>query len=230
MRYIVIFLIVANLFYFAWNQTHPVAPVLQTRESRPLLNNGLMLVSEFAEQSAQQALLDDETSRLCSIVRGFTSVDEANAFMAAAREAVFGVLLNLTGQALNSQYRVYLPPASSRSIATITLDGLSERIIAAELAVETYLITRGLLENGIALGIFGAATEAEAVRRAIAELGYEPEIEEIPQSDGEIQVWLRPTNSGQVENPEWLDLSTAWPDLTRTENLCETIAQATQFP
>ena len=230
MRYIVIFLVVANLAYFAWNHTHSVEPALQARESRPLLNNGLMLVSEFAEQSAQQARLDEEASRLCSIVSGFTSVDEANTFMAGAREAAFGTLLNLTGQALSSQYRVYLAPASSRSIATITLDGLSERIIEAELAVETYLITRGLLENGIALGIFGSATEAESAQRVIAELGYDPEIEEIPQSDGEIQVWLRPTNSGQVENPEWLDLSTAWPDLTRTENLCETIAQATQFP
>jgi hypothetical protein len=139
-------------------------------------------------------------------------------------------LLNLTGVPLDPQYRVYIVPASSRNVATITLDGVSERLAAADLQVETYLITRGLLENGIGLGVFAAEDGAVAVMGQVTELGYDVEIEEIPRSEGEIQVWLRPPDSGQVGDSKWLDLSADRPYLTRTENLCETIAQATQFP
>ncbi len=230
MRYIAVFLVIGNLVYFGWNQTHPRENALLASESRPLLNNGLMLVSEFEAQSAQQALENAEATRVCSIVSGFNSIDEANSFMAAARNLSLGALLNFTGEALPSQYRVFLAPASSRGITIITLEGLSERITEAELEVESYLITRGLLENAIALGVYLTMAEAESVQRVITAFGYAPEIEEMFRSEGEIQVWLRPANSAQVETAQWLDLSAERPDLTRTENLCETIAQASQFP
>ncbi|MDP6652689.1 MAG: hypothetical protein QGF90_11385, partial [Gammaproteobacteria bacterium] len=190
MRYIAIFLVLANLVYFGWNQTHPQGTALQAPESRPLLNNGLMLVSEFEAQSAQQVLENAEATRVCSIVSGFSSIDEANSFMAAARNLSLGALLNLTGEALPSRYRVFLAPASSRGIAIITLEALSERIAKAELEVESYLITRGLLENGIALGVYLTVVEAESAQRVITALGYAPEIEEMFRSEGEIQVWL----------------------------------------
>ena len=71
---------------------------------------------------------------------------------------------------------------------------------------------------------------ADLVQTQVSELGFRSEIEEIPRSNGEIQVVLRPPNSDQVDTAEWLELSDDRPNLTRTENLCETIAQASQFP
>ena len=95
---------------------------------------------------------------------------------------------------------------------------------------EIYLITRGMLENGIALGVFSERVDAETARIAVQELGYVPEIEEIPRSTGEIQVQLQVLEQNVQENPAWLDLTVGRPDLSITENLCETIAQGRQFP
>ena len=110
------------------------------------------------------------------------------------------------------------------------MDSVSAAVEAAQLQVETYLITRGPLSEGVGLGVFIDEEEAGLVQSQLSELGYMPEIEEIPRSMGEIRVLLRSLNSNQVEGAEWLELSDDRPDLTRTENLCETIAQASQFP
>ena len=123
-----------------------------------------------------------------------------------------------------------MPSEPNRSLATRKLDSVSAAVEAAQLQVETYLITRGPLSEGVGLGVFIDAEEAGLVQSQLSELGYMPEIEEIPRSMGEIQVLLRSLNSNQVEGPEWLELSDDRPDLTLTENLCETIAQASQFP
>ena len=61
-------------------------------------------------------------------------------------------------------------------------------------------------------------------------LGYAAEMEEIPRSTGEIQVWLQLLQADAMENPEWLELTASRPDLRIMENLCETIAQGSKFP
>lgn len=221
MRHIVIFLLLANIGYFFWVRysAEPVIPP-QRNTPRPLLNSGLTLVSEYEAQPALN----------CFTIGSFSTMDDASGLIAEMGEAAFAAGVSLSGDPLSSQYRVFIPPASSRGIATITLDGLSESLIAAEMENEIYLITRGILENGIALGVFSELGAAEAARNAVQGLGYAPEIEEIPRSTGEIQVQLQVLERYVLENPAWLDLTAGRPDLTFTENLCETIAQGSQFP
>lgn len=230
MRYIAIFLLVANIGYFIWAQTRTPQEELIAREPRDLLNTGLMLVSEFKEQAVAVALENAEDLTKCSFVNGFSTVDDANGFILMAQERNLGALLNITGDPLPSQYRVFLPPAGNRFLATRVLDEVSEAISNAQLEVESYLITRGPLTEGVGLGVFTDKLAADLVQTQVSELGFRSEIEEIPRSNGEIQVVLRPPNSDQVDTAEWLELSGDRPDLTRTENLCETIAQASQFP
>ncbi len=225
MRYIAIFLVLANIGYFAWAQFQ-TAPIGRDEASvpRPLLNSGITLVSEYQERLSAQPEI------ACFTVASFDSTDEASRFIADLGAIAYDARLSLSGDPLSSQYRVFIPPASSRGIATITLDSLSERLSAAEMEVETYLITRGTLENGIALGVFDERANAEAALNAVQGLGYAPQIEEIPRSTGEIQVSLQVLEGDVRENPAWLDSTVDWPDLTITENLCETIAQGGQFP
>lgn len=231
MRYIIIFLVLMNIAYFGWNRyLHSQADPPPGSEDLPLLNTGLMLLSEFEAQVAELTATSQSQAEICSVVTSFPTVDDAYSFMTRSRDRGFGALLNLTGQMLAPQFRVYIPPLSSRSIATITLDGLSEAISNSGLQVETYLITRGNLINGIALGIFVLLEPAETVTEQVAALGYSAKIQEIPLSTGDIQVLLRHPQSNSMEPAQWLDLSADRPFLTVTENLCETIAQGLQFP
>jgi len=235
MRYIIIFLILANVAYFGWHLYAPSPPMPATVAApRPLLNQGLVLLSEFNEQAAaiadERARQSAELARHCYVAGDFNGLDDANNFTQKIENAGYRAQLKLTGEPLDSRFRVYLAPASSREIATITLDGLSERLTSENLQIETYLITRGVLENAIALGVFAQRASAENVRDQIQEMGYAPEIEEIPRSSGPLQVTFSKNDFSELETAEWLDFAGDRPDLGYLENLCETIAQGPQFP
>ena len=98
----------------------------------------------------------------------------------------------------------------------------------AGLEVETYLITRGELQNAVALGIFDSATEAVVLRDQVSGLGYSPQIQQFDAFVSRVQVWLRAPESERINELEWLDLTGERPNLSRAENLCQTIAQASQ--
>lgn len=225
MRYIAVFLLLVNIGYFSWVRYGAEPSTLPvTNTPRPLLNTGISLLSEYELQLAAQPALN------CFTIGSFSTIDDASSLIAEIAEKAYAATVSLGGEPLSSQYRVFIPSASSRRVATITLDGLSESLKAAEMESEIYLITRGIRANGIALGVFSERDNAEAARNAVQALGYTPEIEEIPRSTGEIQVQLQVLERNVLENPAWLDLTADRPDLSITENLCETIAQGTQFP
>lgn len=225
MRYIVIVLILANLGFFAWNFTQPL-PAEEPPPPRPLLNTGLTLVSEFEAASGDLAL---DARRQCSVVEGFADMQQAEAFALVARERSLQTLVQQEQSNQPPQYRVYLPPTPAREIANLTLADVSDRLLAAGLAIDTYLITRGELENAVALGVYETRALAQQVQGQVLQLGYTPFVEEIRAPDGQIQVVLRPPNSDRVEDAEWLDLSAENGALSRLEKLCQTIAQASQF-
>lgn len=231
MRYIAIFLLVANLAYLGWHLSQPPQPQAPDDAARrPLLNTGLTLLREYQAMSEDQAREAAEAARMCTVISGFAGEDEARAFADELAGPGRQPRLFLTGTRLPSQYRVLLPPASSRQVAAITMDGLSERLEQEGQAIETYLITRGALENAIALGVFADQANALRVQQQVQALGYGPQLQEIPRTDGEIQVWLEGVGAESLDESEWLDLSAERPALSRSENLCETIAQAPRIP
>ena len=121
MRYIAIFLLVANTGYFSWVRyaAKPIVPRVISAPG-PLLNSGLTLISEYEAQRAAQPALN------CFTIGDFSTMDDASSFIAEMGEAAFASNVVLSGDPLSLQYRVFLPPASSRGIATIALDALSE--------------------------------------------------------------------------------------------------------
>jgi len=225
MRYTVVFLMMANLAFFGWNYRNPL-PESPAVPAQPLINSGLTLVSEFEEQTGFAAL---EARRQCSLVSGFESADDAKNFMAQARTLGFQAFLTGSRATSRSQYQVFLPPTASTEIARLTLADLAQRVVEAGLEVETYLITRGELQNAVALGIFDSATEAVVLRDQVSGLGYSPQIQQFDAFVSRVQVWLRAPESERINELEWLDLTGERPNLSRAENLCQTIAQASQF-
>jgi len=83
MRYIAIFLLLANIGYFAWVHyaAQPVASPTPAAP-RPLLNSGLTLVSEYEAQLAARPAL------ICFPLGRFNSTDVASSFIAAWGDAL----------------------------------------------------------------------------------------------------------------------------------------------
>jgi len=231
MRNIVICLIIVNLGYFGWARFgSEETPPPYNKETRGLLNNGLTLLGEYEEQTALLRQENLQSGLICFTYGRFTSLDDAAGLVQKAQNLGLVAELRLTGDPQDPIYRVFLPPSDSRLAAIEILGRLSEQLSQALIETEIYMITRGLLENAIALGVFERIEEAAAVQAQIDGLGYTAEIEEIPQSAGPIEVLVRPTESRTAESASWLELTLDRPHLSRTENLCETIAQGPQFP
>ena len=221
MRYIAIFLLLANIGYFSWirySEQPIAAPVTNT--PKVLINSGLTLVSEYEAEYALK----------CFIIENFNTIEDASSLIAEVGETAFSSNVISIDDPLRSEYRVFIPPATSREIATTSLDGLRENLIAAEMEIESHLIARGMLKNGIVLGVFSQLGDAQALQKRVQGLGYALEIEEIPRKTGEIQVQLQVLERYVLENPAWLDLTAGPLSLSITENVCETIAQGSQFP
>ena len=225
MRYVVITLVLLNLAHLGWNLGWPL-PEPDSRESRSLLNSGLTLVSEFDARNFQ---LESEAERLCSLVSGFEDEAEAADFMAEAIRRGLDAAYAAGQSGRGRQYRGFIPPTPSVEIARLTLEDLTARLEAADVTADIGLVSSGEGQNAIALGRFDSATAAVSLRDRISALGYSPQIERIQPETERLKLWLRPPQSGRVETLEWLDLTRERPHLSRVENLCQTIAQATQF-
>ena len=233
MRYIVVLLVVLNVAYLFWNwySPPPEAVILGAPGlDRGLLNTGLTLVEEFDARNSQQQPDSAENAAGCLFIDGFTTVDDARLAMRSYSELGWQAGLVLEGEALPPRFRVLVPPMSSQAIAALTLDGLAEALAETSAEIETYLITRGLQANGIALGVFSTREAAASVQAEVSNLGYEVELEEIPRSSGAIRVQVELADSGAENAPQPPEISDLQPDLTFSQNLCQTIAQASQFP
>lgn len=231
MRYIVVTLLIVNLAYFSWHLYFPtIALPADSTISRPLLNQGLVLLSEFNEQAAEIGVVEAAPSKLCYLVGDFNSIDEADNFIDHVEIRGYLAELNPEGENSPPQYRAYLPPATNRELATITLDRLRGQLADQNLQVETYLITRGSLENAVALGVYSEIAETLRISSQLAGLGYNVEVEEIPMTSGPYQLVLAKVGFGALDIAEWLEFAGDRPDLTYSENLCEVIAQGVQFP
>ena len=225
MRYVVITLVLFNLVHLGWNLGWPLSEP-DAREPGSLLNSGLTLVSEFDARSLQT---ESEASRLCSLVSGFETEAESADFMADAIRRGLGVVYASGQPGRDRQYQVFLPPTPSGEIAQLTLEDLAARLEAADVTADIGLVSSGNGQNTIALGRFDSATAAVSLRDQILVLGYSPQIERILPEPERLKLWLRPPQSGRIETPEWLDLTRERPNLSRVENLCQTIAQPSQF-
>lgn len=231
LKYIAVFLVLANLGYLAWLNfgATPVEPI-GFSEPKPLFSDGMILLSEYQSRILAENLMLAAQNRMCLSVTGFSNFDDALSFEDAASNRGLSTSQQLLGNLQASQFRVYLPPAHSRAIAIITLDALSERAAEADLTIEIYLTTGGLLENSIAFEVLPTLAEAEDIKAVLVSLGYSPLIQELPQSDQGIAIQLGSENSLSLESSDWLALVEQRSYLNALENLCETIAQGAQFP
>ncbi|MFM1897738.1 MAG: hypothetical protein RLZZ385_2812 [Pseudomonadota bacterium] len=232
MRWIVATLFIANLVMLAWGigSDRQSAPVAQGSPARDqVAPAGLRLLSE-GHVSSTAAPSPPAGAGRCIQLSGFDNLEDALYFISQLQaEGINGQVL-LRGVTLEPQYRVYLPPFSSRDIATLTLETLQQLRQERGLSFESYLITRGPLENGIAFGVFALEAEAEALADTLRGLSLAALTGTVPRSEGAVLVELTTDENNRISEDLWQELVLDRPAIARSENVCETIAQANQFP
>ncbi|WP_238152112.1 SPOR domain-containing protein [Microbulbifer sp. A4B17] len=115
------------------------------------------------------------------------------------------------------RYWVYLPPLSSRREAYNRLRELQSQ------GIDSYVIPKGALENGISFGIFSERTRAESHTADLKGRGVSAQFKEEPQTYMERWIVMPPGSAESLATEFWRQLQNEYPDLDRRPNLCSEV-------
>jgi hypothetical protein len=231
MRNIIITLILANIIFLVFTLWAPPQTGSRTEVSRARgMIPALQLLSEISTQgftevgaSAQEPgnpgyAAQGDTA--CLSIEGFTNLEDATEFTVLTAALDLEVELRLTGDLLGPHFRVFLGPFPTREEASSALDALKQRTETEREQVDSYLITRGALENGIAFGVFARQAEAQELQARLDRLGLAAEIDEVPRTDGEVSVVISETEMTEFSEAIWTQILLDIPYLSRRQILC----------
>lgn len=245
MRGIVFGLIFTNLAYLAWNVFVPAAA--ERRAPVPFLDtgSGVLLISEVSEEQLQRVpaqqvasvqlpeeegtLPAEEQARYCAEIGPFRNEEDARNFTSTHGERM-SLTVDMRQVPASPDYRVFLPPFASRELASSTLETLRAVFANNNLAIDTYLVPRGDLENSIALGLFSEQSNALNVQRQMQSLGYQVVVREEEKTVTQAWVLAADVESALDFQQQWAQMRLSRSYIEAGEKLCETIAHTPQFP
>ena len=224
MRWIVLALLLANIGLYAWFRTADHAPVTVTQLSPdgPQAAGGeqIRLLSEVPAgelpraKKRPAAAPEPPPGQLCTMLGPFAEEYQGEDIVQRLKALqVQGELrdIEMAGQ---MRYWVYLPPLDSRREAFRKLRELQGA------GVDSYVIPKGSLTNGISFGIFSERDRAESLADELHERNIPAQTREEPQTYLERWIVLPPGEVGRLADDFWAQLQVEYPDLDRRQNLC----------
>ncbi len=226
MRLIFIFLLIANLAFFIV-QYFLKAP--EARVSPPsavaVANEGqLQLLAETGEMQSLPArpvavaAPADAGGELCTLVGPFAELLHAEYLVERLAALSVAAQVSQVGISDGETHWVYLAPEMSEKEAWRRLHELQQKNI------ESYLISRGDLVNGISFGRYANLQEALARKQLIDAQGYEALILSVPKIINEIWVVLASGQGASLSGDFWSDTLAQQPSLEKRQNLCAGVA------
>lgn len=243
MRGILFGLLFSNLVYAGWGlMVERPEPEFSNTKLMLAVDPSIALVSEsspealqyYSAQSVGPALpdvIEDVTSpsQYCAEIGPFEDLSDADGFI-GTNVSRFAMTAEVRRLPAAPDYRVYLPPFASRELADSTMTALREAFAANGLAIDSFLISRGELENGIALGLFSEQRNATNVQAQLERLGYRVVIAEEEKFREEVWVLVSGVESEAEFARHWAEIQLSRSYIQTGEKLCETIAHGVQFP
>lgn len=157
---------------------------------------------------------------LCTLLGPFDEVLKAEYVVEGlAALGVLGALekLEIPGE---PGYWVFLPPLPSRKEALRKLHELQAK------GVDSYVIPKGDIVNGISFGMYSRSGSAEVRLAEVKKFGYEAEIKEVPRSYEELWVVVQPTESIKLDTESWQNFLFERKNVERRENYCPGVASS----
>ncbi|HSC66781.1 MAG TPA: hypothetical protein VLC79_03755 [Cellvibrio sp.] len=235
MRAIFIVLLVANLaffgyqYFFAEVNRASVAP--EKKEGAAPLG-GLQLLSEkkdgaalpakqrpvAAGQSNVESEAQKQSSDFCTMLGPYGQLLQAE--YAVERLGSLGVAARIAPVEIKEgeSYWVYLKPEVSEKEALRRLYELQKKNI------ESHIIAKGELTNGISFGRFADYAAADAKSTEIKSQGYEVEIKMLPKMIQETWVVVDAGFAEKIDETVWADLLTKDSGLEKRQNFCLGVA------
>jgi cell division septation protein DedD len=220
MRWMFLWLIVLNLFYYVWHQQQApmrateIAPLSHVQEAK----RDIRLLSESSTPARRETAQPASSEEVCLFLGSF----EEQAAAAAVEQRLLSLDIQSNVQSVDAaagvDYWVYLPPLASRQASLRQLRELQAR------AIDSYIITQGDLANGISLGIFPRNDSAQSVMRRLRDAGYEPQLRELTRAHRSFWVRIAPQSRRLADEPLLERLAFDFKGLEHQLMQCEGVA------
>lgn len=188
MRWMFLWLIVLNLFYYVWQQQQAplrvteIAPLTMAQDSK----RDIRLLSESNAPARREIAEVQPIAAVCLFLGSF----EVKADASALEQRLLSLDIQSRVQSMDAaagvDYWVYLPPLASRQASLRQLRELQAR------KIDSYIITQGDLANGVSLGIFPRSDSAQSVMQRLRDAGYEPSLRELTRAHRSFWVRISP--------------------------------------
>jgi hypothetical protein len=234
MRAIFILLLVGNLAFFGYHYFFAVrneaAPAVEIAEAS-IKGDGLQLLAEQTDVSlprarakpevkADASFVDDAKpdAELCTMIGPYGQLLQAE--YAVERLSALGAPAHIAPVEIKEgeSYLVFLKPEVSEKEALRRLYELHKKNI------ESHVITKGELTNGISFGRFGDYIDAEARAEEIKKQGYGVDIKMLPKIIHETWVVIDAGFAEKIDETVWMDLLTKETALEKRQNFCLGVA------
>jgi hypothetical protein len=236
MRAIFILLLAANLAFFGYQYfvaaKNDIAPDVKAKIEVSSQGEGLQLLTEQGRgaelpakvkvdvKTESQAVAGDEKpdAEFCTMIGPYSQLLQAE--YAVERLVALGAAAHITPVEIKEgeSYWVYLKPEMSEKEAVRRLYELQKKNI------ESHIIAKGELTNGISFGRFADYAEAEAKSAEIKKQGYEVEIKMLPRMIQETWVVIETGFAEKIDETVWADLLVKESGLEKRQNFCLGVA------
>ena len=222
MRWMFLWLVVLNLFYYVWHQQQAplrvteIAPLTMAQDSK----RDIRLLSESSAPPRREATEVQPTEAVCLFLGSF----ELMANAAALEQRLLSLDIQSRVQSMDAaagvDYWVYLPPLASRQASLRQLRELQAR------KINSYIITQGDLANGVSLGIFPRSDSAQSVMQRLRDAGYEPSLRELTRAHRRFWVRISPQSRRLADDALLERLALDFKGLEQQLMPCEGVASA----
>lgn len=188
MRWMFLWLVVLNLFYYVWHQQQAplrvteIAPLNMAQDSK----HDIRLLSESSTPPRREVAEVPSVEAVCLFLGSFELMADASAVEQRLLSLDIQSRVQSMDAAAGVDFWVYLPPLASRQASLRQLRELQAR------KIDSYIITQGDLANGISLGIFPRSDSAQSVMQRLRDAGYEPSLRELTRAHRSFWVRISP--------------------------------------
>jgi len=237
MRAIFIFLLTANLAFFGYQYffTSSVAttPSVKAKVESAGQGDELKLLAEQGGSASLRVKVKAETAvenqvasvgpergaaEFCTMVGPYGQLLQAE--YAVERLTALGAVAHITPVEIKEgeSYWVYLRPEMSEKEALRRLYELQKK------GIESHIIAKGELTNGVSFGRFADYAEAEVRSSEIKNQGYDAQIKMLPKMIQEVWVVVDTGFAEKIDETVWVDLLSKDTGLEKRQNFCLGVA------
>ena len=220
MRWMFLWLVVLNLFYYVWHQQRAplrvteIAPLTMPQDAK----RDIRLLSESNKTSRRDTVIAQPAEAVCLFLGSFDRAEDA----ASVEQRLLSLDIQSRVQSMDAaagiDYWVYLPPLASRQASLRQLRELQAR------KIDSYIITQGDLANGISLGIFPRSDSAQSVMQRLRDSGYVPFLRELTRAHRSFWVRISPQSRRLADDALLQRLAVDFKGLEQQLMPCEGVA------